>query len=681
MSNEGHELTGVIMRDGSLRRLNRTLLITGGLSVFILLLSFVLDSMTAWPDLYVEGLSCLATILLAIGAIHVMRQIDYMPKITPAVIAGAIAITISQILNFSDEIPQLDGTFIGNEGILNTRFVRDTTLYVGAAVIMFGCYFSLFDAAVIRRKLAAESERRAHALRDREEAEEALRESESRYRQLVDLSPIAIFVHVGGKIVFANQATAKLIGAPSTGQLLGAPVLQFVCPEYRDETALRIQEVLDKQTPSDLHEIKVLRLDGELLDVEVTAIPITYHGQRGSQVVMHDLTDRRQAEAEKNKLELQIRHAQKMEAIGTLAGGIAHDFNNLLAGILGYSNMLKMSANPGETTYKAADVIERAADRASQLTQQLLGFARKGKLQIAPVDPRTTINDVVSLLSRTIDKNIKITQKLRAGEAKMLGDPGQIQQVLLNLGLNARDAMPEGGDLTFETDIVVIDAATSRRYSDLPPGDYVMISVTDSGCGMSREVQDRVFEPFFTTKEQGKGTGMGLAMVYGIVKNHGGGISLYSEEGSGTTFKVYLPLTRTPDAAPLPLESREPVRGHGRILVIDDEDVVREMATDMLVALGYTVMTAADGDEALALYREKMNEIDLAVIDMVMPRMGGRDCFRELKKLNPAIKAILSTGYSRDGAAQEILDEGMMGFAQKPYRMNQLSELVASVLN
>lgn len=297
------------------------------------------------------------------------------------------------------------------------------------------------------------------------------------------------------------------------------------------------------------------------------------------------------------------------------------------------------------------------------------------------MDPHATIQDVVALLSRTVDKNITFTQKLRAGDARILGDPGQIQQVLLNLGLNARDSMPGGGEIVFESDMVTIDASTPRKYADAAPGDYVVLSVTDHGCGIPKELRERVFEPFFTTKDQGKGTGMGLAMVYGIVKNHGGAVSLYSEEGHGTTFRVYLPLARTPESAPAPSENRQPVRGTGRILVIDDEDVVREMAMDMLVALGYEVITAADGEEALEVYKGRMKDIDLAVIDMVMPKMGGRDCFRELKKLNPQIKAILSTGYSRDGAAQEILDEGMLGFAQKPYRMNQLSELVASILN
>jgi PAS domain S-box-containing protein len=390
--------------------------------------------------------------------------------------------------------------------------------------------------------------------------------------------------------------------------------------------------------------------------------------------------ERSRAEEEKVKLEVQLRQSQKMEAIGRLAGGVAHDFNNLLTGILGYANLLKEKSDPGDNIFQAAEMIERAAGRAAQLTGQLLGFARKGKHQNVPVDLTGTIHEVIGLLKHTIDKNIVIRQRLRAHPASVLGDPGQMQQVILNLAVNARDAMPLGGELCFETDLVELDSSYCRTYAGATPGQYYMVSITDTGCGIPLEIQDRIFEPFFTTKEPGKGTGMGLAMVYGIVKNHGGSIRVHSEVRQGTTFKVYLPVpAESPDSQVISQEIAL-APGIGRILVVDDEEMVRTVTKEMLSSLGYQVVTVSDGQEAVEYYRGFGTEIDLVIIDMIMPKLGGRDCFRALKAINPSVKAILATGYDRNGAAQEILNAGMLGFVQKPYQMSQLSEVIANVL-
>lgn len=520
-------------------------------------------------------------------------------------------------------------------------------------------------------------------IQERRRAEEERRQSEEKYRTLLENIEDGFYeVDLKGNFTFFNSAMEKLLGR-ARHEMLGMNYR-----EYMDESNVRqvfdcFNKIFRTGEAEKGFTWELVAKDGtqRTVDSSVSLVRDKDGAPIGFQGVARDITDRKKAESEKQRLELQLRHSQKMEAIGTLAGGVAHDFNNLLAGILGYASMLKSMGMPGDPVAKAAEVIEKAGQRASQLTQQLLGFARKGKMQNAPVDLHSTVQEVVALLSRTIDKNITIIQKLRAPMAAILGDPGQLQQVILNLAVNARDAMPNGGNLIFETDIMDLDGRTALRFDEMPAGRYLVLSVSDTGCGIPKELQERVFEPFFTTKEQGKGTGMGLAMVYGIVKNHGGTVTLYSEEQCGTRFQVYLPLSQEISPAAAASETAAPIMGSGRILVVDDEEVVRDMASDLLKALGYDVIAVSDGVEAVEYYKHHGDGIALAVIDMIMPRMGGRECFRELKKMNPDVKAILSTGYSRDGAAQEILDEGMLGFAQKPYRMRQLSEVVASAMS
>lgn len=422
--------------------------------------------------------------------------------------------------------------------------------------------------------------------------------------------------------------------------------------------------------------LRARRKDGTSYEEEATLSPVRdTTGKIVNYVaVLRDVT-------QEVSLEAQLRQVQKLEAIGQLAGGIAHDFNNLLTGILGYANLLKLNTQRQDIVLRAAHVIEKAAERGAQLTSQLLGFARQGKHQNVPVDLHATIHEIITLLSRTVDKKIKFTQRLQAHDVLIQGDPGQLQQVILNLALNARDAMPEGGEMIFATEVVTLDEAYCRQHIGTTPGHYLLLSVTDTGIGIPKAIQDRIFEPFFTTKPPGKGTGMGLAMVYGIVKNHGGTIRVYSEEGQGATFKVYLPITAPQSRI---IEEKNPVTtpvpGRGKILIIDDEEGVREVLSDMLRHLGYEVISVSDGVEALTYYQEKGHEIDAVILDMVMPRMKGKECFQKIRALNPRVKVILSSGYDRNEAVQEILDEGVQGFVQKPYRVQQLSEVIAKVL-
>ena len=377
-------------------------------------------------------------------------------------------------------------------------------------------------------------------------------------------------------------------------------------------------------------------------------------------------------------LEDQLRQSQKLEGIGMLAGGVAHDFNNILTGILGYANMLEPDAVPGSTMQEGLHVIQQAAERAAELTKQLLSFARRVKRQNTTVDLNSTILEVVSLLTRTINKNIIVTERFDTDQATVLGDPGQLQQVVLNLSINGRDAMPDGGRLAFRTWRQTFSAEQLLPHPGAEPGVFVALSVSDTGTGIEKKNLRRIFEPFFTTKDAGNGTGMGLAMAYGIVKAHKGFIDVQSELGQGTVFTVCIPATDIALAALPPAEASR--SGHGRILVVDDEEVVRKLAYEMLHRAGYEVTTAAGLEEAVAWYQAHPHQADLVIIDMVMPGKDGQECFKALKAIDPDIRAILSTGYGLDGHAQDALDAGMVGYVQKPYHMQDLITAVADAL-
>ncbi|MBT3379232.1 MAG: response regulator [Lentisphaerae bacterium] len=385
--------------------------------------------------------------------------------------------------------------------------------------------------------------------------------------------------------------------------------------------------------------------------------------------------------AEQKAVEEQFRQTTKMQAIGELAGGIAHDFNNLLGGILGEANMLTFEYPPDSAAHKAAKSIELAATRGADLTRQLMGFARRGKYRVEPVSLHATIQEVVSLLGRTIPKSIRITLDLGADHATVQGDPSQMEQVMLNLAINARDAMPKGGVLTFRTDVTDLDEKQCQAHPGSSPGQYLEIMVEDNGHGMERETLSRVFEPFFTTKEPGSGTGMGLATVYGIVKNHGGFVLVDSEPEEGTTFSILLPLSQ--DAAEEKQEKTEEprqVRQAGRVLLVDDEEMLRNVVSRMLAKLKYQVVTASNGKEAVDYYAKSGDDVDLVILDMMMPVMDGRDCFRGLKEMDPDVKVLLSTGSAFEGQSQALMGEGVLGFVQKPYRMNELADKIKEIL-
>jgi signal transduction histidine kinase len=393
---------------------------------------------------------------------------------------------------------------------------------------------------------------------------------------------------------------------------------------------------------------------------------------------------RTRAREQAEMLEERLRQAQNLKAIGTLAGGVAHDFNNLLTGILGYTWLLKQSADPGGEVYRAATVIENAAERAAELTRQLLGFARQGKHQEIALDLHALVREVTALLGRTFDRAIAIRLELEAGRSLLCGDPGQLHQALLNLAINARDAMPKGGELRLSSTVVPDGRVPRSAHPRLGRGAHILLEVADTGSGIAPADLPRIFEPFFTTKAQGKGSGMGLAMVYGIVQDHSGAIEVESRLGKGTTFRLYLPLIDERRAEAGGESGRQlaavPPRGSGLVLVVDDEELVRSMAQELLEELGYRVVTARDGHEAVEVYRNSAQRPDLVLLDLVMPRMGGRECLRALQRFDPSVRVLLSSGWPGDEQERGAPLDGAAGFLPKPYQLAVLASAVARAL-
>ena len=419
------------------------------------------------------------------------------------------------------------------------------------------------------------------------------------------------------------------------------------------------------------------RSNGTVVSADVFTFPIFDHEGRIIQVVEYsrDVTERRQ-------LEQQLLQAQKMESIGVLAGGIAHDFNNLLSGILGYASLLKTKTREGDSLYKYADTIEQSAVKAARLTQQLLTFSRGDKFRTETVNINEIAEETLQILERAIDKNISVKKEFLPDIWAIEVDPSQIEQVLLNICINARDAMPKGGVLTIKTENVTLNDEHLADYLGAAPGDYVKISISDTGVGIDKNIQHKIFDPFFSTKDKTKGTGLGLSVVYGIIKNHGGYIHMESEPMKGTTFEIYIPAsTKIAASSDSDASVKESRGGHENILLVDDEEVVRDLGREVLESYGYKVIPAADGIEAVSIYEKQKNEIDLIILDMIMPRMGGIETFERLQAVNPAVKVIISSGYSSDGHYQAVVQKGAKGFIQKPYKIDELIRMVRQALD
>lgn len=503
----------------------------------------------------------------------------------------------------------------------------------------------------------------------------ALAESEDRYRQLIDLMPDTVAVHQDGRLRMVNRAAAALLGYEDPRELIGRPVLDFVHPDDREKVQERIRAMLTEGRRVPPLEERFLRRDGTAVEVEVAAGPFTLEGRPAVLVVAREIGARK-------RLEEQLRQSQKMEAIGRLAGGVAHDFNNLLTAISGYAEFILNGLSPEDPLRYDAEAILKASERARTLTRQLLAFSRRQVMELKVVDLNRILQDLGSMLRRIIGEDIEMTMELSPRLGHVRVDPSQMEQVVINLAVNARDAMPTGGRLTLETMNVLLDEAYAQEHPYVRPGEYVLLSVSDTGVGMPPEVREHLFEPFFTTKGLGEGTGLGLATVYGIVKQSGGHIQVYSEVGHGTTFKIYLPRVYEPLEAPEeePPSERLP-EGSETILVVEDNEMVRTLACRVLREQGYTVLEARESAQALELARGYGGYIHLLLTDVVMPQMSGRVLSEMLQQIYPGMQTLYMSGYTDNVVVQHGILEPGLSFIQKPFTPRDLARKVRDVLD
>ncbi|MBN2515796.1 MAG: PAS domain S-box protein [Deltaproteobacteria bacterium] len=519
---------------------------------------------------------------------------------------------------------------------------------------------------------------------DRKLAEEALRKSEAKYRELVEnANSIILRRDMGGRITFINEFAQSFFGY-TEDEILGQNVVGTIVPEKDSGGSDLAQMVKDIGLHPEKYvtnENENMRSNGDRVWVAWTnkAIYDREGTIREMLCIGNDITERKKAEEEKKKLEAELYQARKMEAIGTLVGGLAHDFNNLLMGLQGRISLMLLDLDSGHPHYENLKQQEAIIKNGADLTRQLLGFARDGKYEVKPVNINEIIHKTSDMFGRT-KKEVTISRKFEDDIWTVEVDQSQIEQVFVNIYINAWQAMPGGGHLYIETENVNLEQNKVSSFT-IPQGPYVKISITDTGVGMDEATKERIFEPFFTTREMGRGTGLGLASVYGIIKNHDGFIDVSSEKGHGTTFYIYLPAIEKKIGDDKVSPKTEILQGTETILLVDDERIILDVGEEVLKTMGYNVLLAGSGKEALEHMERYKESIDMVILDMIMPEMSGGEVFDRIKKIKPDIKVLLSSGYSYHDRAREILDRGCNGFIQKPYRIEDLSKKIREILS
>jgi PAS domain S-box-containing protein len=515
-----------------------------------------------------------------------------------------------------------------------------------------------------------------HVSRDITESillQESIRESDARYRSLFnDALDMIHIVDDDGRIIDANPAEIAILGY-TREEFIGKHLSEIIHPDDKERTQSYFQKVLDGEE-IDIYETALLTKSGETIHVEVNAVPKRIGGQ-GIRAVLRNITERK-------RLEHQLLQAQKMEAIGTLAGGVAHDFNNMLSVILGHTELILEEMEPEDSNYENQEEVFKAAQRSADLTRQLLAFARKQTIEPMVLDLNDTVDGMLKMLKRLIGEDIDLIWRPKTDIWPVKMDPAQLDQILANLCVNARDAILDVGKVTIETENIVFDRAYCTDHFGFEPGRYVMLAVSDNGCGMDKKTVDKIFEPFFTTKESGKGSGLGLSTVYGIVRQNGGFINVYSEPGQGTTFKIYIRVHEGDDTEEAVTRVVDSPLGRGEtILLVEDEQGLLTMGQRMLEKLEYDVLAATSPDEAMALVQKNSHKIRLLITDVVMPKMSGKDLAEKIKTFNPNIKVLFMSGYTANVIAHHgVLDEGVH-FIAKPFSIRSLSTKVRKVLD
>ncbi len=533
-------------------------------------------------------------------------------------------------------------------------------------------------------------------------APEGLLQGDKRFRTVFEAAPLGIAIaDPDGYFIETNKAFHRLLGYDPQ-EVKKLTFVDITHPADRQETARLSLDARNGKINAYETEKRYLKKNGDYLWAIVRATAIR-NDQGKLQYwlgIIEDVTERKKAkealeesekryrnilesikgeEKERKRLESQVQQAQKMEAIGTLAGGIAHDFNNLLMGFQGNVSLMMMDLEDDHPHQEFLRNMENYVKRGSELTRQILGFARGGKYEVKTTDINALIDKSADMFGRT-KKEIIIHKKLQEDLWSVNVDRGQIEQVLLNLFVNAWQAMPGGGNLFLQTDNVTLDEHDYDKPYAIRPGKYVRISVSDTGVGMDKGTRQRIFEPFFTTKAVGRGTGLGLASAYGIIKNHGGIINVYSEKGHGATFKIYLPASGK-QLIKEKIHHEAVLTGSEMILLVDDEEMVADIGKEMLEKLGYKIVVATGGNEAIKLLKTIRNQVNLVILDMIMPDMSGGETFNRLRAIKPDVKILLSSGYSLNGQASEIMQRGCNGFIQKPFNVKQISRKIREILD
>lgn len=512
---------------------------------------------------------------------------------------------------------------------------------------------------------------------------QSLRENMEQIRFSFDRAAIGMaLVGIEGNFLRVNDSLCELLGY-SKQSLLEKRIQQVIHPYDVDNSVKLVKRLTSGNFQHTQTEQRFIQKRGNIINIRLTCSIV--RNVKGNPLFIiyqfQDVTHRKRAEEENKRLELQLRQSQKMEAIGRLAGGVAHDFNNLLTGIIGHADLVVASGNMHPVVATNIKEIKKASRRASTLTQQLLAFSRRQVISPEVLNLNSTIKNAKMMLERIIEEDVELRFVRPTSIGRVKADPGQIEQILINLVVNARDAMPNGGVVTIETDNITLDENYCKLHPGSTSGDFVMLTVSDVGVGMDKEIQDHIFEPFFTTKPKGKGTGLGLSTVYGIVKQNKGFIYVYSEMGMGTSFKIYLPRVDEEESIrpKTTIMHMHPPRGAETVLIVEDEDMVRGVASAVLERQGYTVHTAGDGVEAQLIFEQLEHDIDLLLSDVIMPRMNGKELYHELKKSNPILKVLFMSGYAQDVIAHHgILEEGI-SFIQKPFTIEELARKVRDV--